>query len=65
MLCLKLSQGCYLSLQIPLLPEVMARLLAIVNGVFPVRAKELAISCIGSAAVAVEVALAFLEFFRT
>jgi hypothetical protein len=43
--------------QIPLLPEVMVRLLAIVNGSFPLRAKELAVSCIGSAAVAVEVSL--------
>ena len=33
----------------------MNRLLAIVVGVFPVRAKELAVSCIGAVAVAVEV----------
>jgi hypothetical protein len=33
----------------------MNRLLAIVSGVFPIRAKELAVSCIGSVAMAVEV----------
>jgi hypothetical protein len=33
----------------------MNRLLAIVSGVFPVRAKELAVSCIGSVASGIEV----------
>jgi hypothetical protein len=35
----------------------MNRLLAIVSGVFPVRAKELAVSCIGSVASGIEVKL--------
>ncbi len=41
--------------QIPMLPDLINRLLAIIIGVFPVRAKELAVSCIGAVAVAVEV----------
>jgi hypothetical protein len=41
----------------------MNRLLAIVSGVFPVRAKELAVSCIGSVASGIEVNLSLLSPF--
>jgi hypothetical protein len=41
----------------------MNRLLAIVSGVFPVRAKELAVSCIGSVASGIEVNLKLLPPF--
>lgn len=40
---------------IPFLPDLMNRLLTVINGVFPLKAKELSVSCIGSLANAVEV----------
>ncbi len=48
-----------------MLPDLMNRLLAIVMGVVPVRAKELAVSCIGAVAVAVEVRKSRLKTYST